>query len=61
MGKTEGTVLTGDVLRRHADAMRTVAWEGQARQLLRWAADLIDAAEQVIHTSPPTGSAGSET
>jgi hypothetical protein len=39
--------LTGDVLRQHADAPKTMAWESQARQLLRWAAELIDAAEAI--------------
>lgn len=39
--------LTGDTLREHAAAPRTVAWEDQARALLRWAADLVDAAKAI--------------
>lgn len=42
---TSGTVLTGEVLRKHAKADRTPFWESQARQLLAWAGDVVDAAE----------------
>lgn len=40
--------LTPEVLRSHANAPETAAWAGQARQLLRWAADTLEAAQVVI-------------
>lgn len=40
--------LTPEVLREHAKAPETAAWAGQARQLLRWAADVLEAAKAVI-------------
>jgi hypothetical protein len=46
-----GTMLTPAVLRRHAKADRTMAWEGQARQLLAWSADLVEAAEDMAKES----------
>jgi hypothetical protein len=39
--------LTPDALRAHADAQRSVTWESAARQLLRWAADCLEAAERM--------------
>jgi len=39
--------LTSDTLREHAAAPPTIAWESQARMMLRWAADLIDAAQAI--------------
>jgi hypothetical protein len=42
------SVLTGEILRNHAQSYRTVGWDGQTMQLLRWDADLIDAAEKIV-------------
>jgi hypothetical protein len=54
--------LTGEVLRQHANAERSMAWESQARQLLHWAAELIDAADNIPNfdksTAIPTPSSG---
>jgi hypothetical protein len=41
----EGTILTPAVLRKFADSPMSPFWEGQARQIIAWAADLIEAAE----------------
>ena len=40
--------LTPEALRAVATAPRTPFWEGQARQALSWAADVLEAAETVI-------------
>lgn len=40
-------MLTPDTLRKLAEA-RSPFWEGQARQTLKWAADLLEAAQAVI-------------
>lgn len=44
----DGEPLTARHLREHADAPNGPFWEGQARQLLGWAADLLDAAELAV-------------
>lgn len=40
--------LTPEALRQHAKAPETAFWVSQARQLLKWAADLIEAADAVV-------------
>lgn len=45
--------LTPEMLREHAKRERTQAWDGQARQLLNWAADLLEAAKAVIYERAP--------
>lgn len=40
--------LTPEVLREHAKAPDSPMWQGQARQLLNWAADLLEAAQAVV-------------
>lgn len=49
---TEGERLTPALLRMHAGANRSTAWEGQARHLLRWAADALEAAEEALRPVP---------
>ena len=49
--------LTGAALRAHSKA-KGPFWEGQARQMLAWAADLIDAADKMAvapQPAPPRG------
>ena len=43
--------LTPQALRTHADAPMSVAWASQARALLAWGADLLDAAENLQQES----------
>lgn len=40
--------LTPEALRAHATAPDSIGWQGQARQLLKWAADVIEAADALI-------------
>jgi hypothetical protein len=47
--------LTPDRLRSHAEAERSPTWDGQARQLLLWAADLLEAAERAIEAERASG------
>jgi hypothetical protein len=44
----DGEPLTARHLREHAKAVNGPFWEGHARQLLDWAADLLDAAELAV-------------
>lgn len=41
-------MLTPKDIRDHAAAPMTPFWEGQARQILNWAADVIEAAQAVV-------------
>lgn len=52
---SEGSKLTPDLLRQHAATPRNMAWEGQARMLLKWAADLIEAAEALRQERTESG------
>ncbi len=49
--------LTPAKLRIFANSHRGVSWDTQARQLLLWAADCLDAAEQVINEGGSHGNA----
>lgn len=45
--------LTPQVLRAHAEAEDSWAWQSQARTLLKWAADTLEAAQAVIDERQP--------
>lgn len=47
--------LTPALLRMHANAKTTVGWRGQAKRLLRWSADVLEAAEIVINEGAESG------
>lgn len=40
--------LTPAALREHATAPSTPFWDGQSRQMLNWAADVLEAAQKVL-------------
>jgi hypothetical protein len=46
-------MLTPSMLREHAESPHTISWDDTARQLLKWAADLIEAADQVMEEAKP--------
>lgn len=52
-------VLTPEAIRAVADAPPSPFWEGNARQTLRWAADVLEAAQRVIDERR-TSAAGEE-
>ena len=41
--------LTPELLRAHAAKPETPFWIDEARQLLRWAADVIEAADRIVN------------